>query len=190
MKPTTIKPIPPERATFDPNEQLASVFLSNVTDFKTRLNLRAVSTAFLNAEKQDASTHVDVGTTHTFGELCNAAGKFENAYEWFEKASEQDQGQSTFNKSASMFNLAVSLQNGEGVEKNLDEALKWCKRAAEAGSTEPKFSLATSFYSGSNGVQEDKAMAVTWLQRAGAESDRPDALAMLGHIFVHQRGWG
>ena len=80
MKPTTNAPIHSDLATFDPNEQLASVFLSNVTDFKTRLNLRAVSTAFLNAEKQDASTPVDVGTTHRFGEICYAAGNLENAY--------------------------------------------------------------------------------------------------------------
>ena len=106
MKPTTIKPIPPERATFDPNEQLASVFLSNVTDFKTRLNLRAVSTAFLNAEKQEPSTPVDVGTTHRFGEICYGSGNFKDAYEWFKKASEQDQGQATFNNRDSMYNLA------------------------------------------------------------------------------------
>jgi len=31
-------------------------------------------------------------------------------------------------------------------------------------------------------------MAVTWLQRAGAESDRPDALAMLGHLFINGDG--
>ena len=74
MEPTANTPIQPERATFDPNEQLASVFLSNVTDFKTRLSLRAVSTAFLNAEKQDASTPVDGETTHTFGIICYAAG--------------------------------------------------------------------------------------------------------------------
>jgi hypothetical protein len=74
MKPTTNTPIHPDLPTFDPNEHLASVFLSNVTDFETRLNLRAVSTAFLNAEKQDASTPVDGETTHTFGIICYAAG--------------------------------------------------------------------------------------------------------------------
>ncbi len=117
------------------------MLLSNVTDFKTRLNLRAVSTAFFIAEKQEPSTPVDVGTTHRFGEICYGSGNFKDAYEWFKKASEQDQGQSTFNKSASMFNLAVSLQNGEGVEKNLDEAFKWCKRAAEAGSSSSMLAL-------------------------------------------------
>ena len=171
MKPTTIKPIPPERATFDPNEQLASVFLSNVTDFKTRLNLRAVSTAFLNAEKQDASTPVDVGTTHRFGKICYGAGNLKSAYDWFKKASEQDQGESTFNNRDSMFILALCLEKGQGVEKNLDEALKWIKRAAEAGSSEAMVTLRFSYSEGSHGVEEDKAMAVMWLQRVVAEGD-------------------
>ena len=141
MNPTTNTPIHPDRATFDPNEQLASVLLSNVTDFKTRLNLRAVSTAFFIAEKQEPSTPVDVGTTHRFGEICYAAGNFKDAYAWLKKASEQHQGQSTFNNCASMSNLAACLKNGEGFEKNLDEAFKWCKRAAEAGSSSSMLAL-------------------------------------------------
>jgi hypothetical protein len=111
MKPSTNTPIHPDLPTFDPNEQLASVFLSNVTDFETRLNLRAVSTAFLNAEKQDASTPVDVGTTHRFGKICYGAGNLKSAYDWFKKASEQDQGESTFNNRDSMYNLAACLLN-------------------------------------------------------------------------------
>ena len=111
MNPTTNTPIHPDRATFDPNVQLASVLLSNVTDFKTRLNLRAVSTAFFIAEKQEPSTPVDVGTTHRFGEICYGSGNFKDAYEWFKKASEQDQGQATFNNRDSMYNLAACLLN-------------------------------------------------------------------------------
>jgi TPR repeat protein len=184
MNPITNTPIHPDRATFDPNEQLASVLLSNVTDFKTRLNLRAVSTAFFIAEKQEPSTPVDVGTTHRFGEICYAAGNLENAYEWFKKANEQDQGQSMFNNCDSMYNLAVSLQNGQGVEKNLDEALKWCKRAAEAGCSQAMESLGFSYFDGSHGVEKDKAMAVMWLERAVAEGDHPDALFILGHTYL------
>jgi len=147
------------------------VFLSNVTDFKTRLNLRAVSTAFLNAEKQDASTPVDVGTTHRFGNICYGSRKFKDACEWIRKSSEQDQGQSTFNNRDSMFILALCLEKGQGVEKNLDEALKWIKRAAEAGSSEAMVTLRFSYSEGSHGVEEDKAMAVMWLQRVVAEGD-------------------
>jgi TPR repeat protein len=171
MNTTTNTSIHPGRTTFDPNEQLASVFLSNVTDFKTRLNLRAVSTAFLNAEKQDASTPVDVGTTHRFGNICYGSRKFKDAYECIRKVSEQDQGQSTFNNRDSMFILALCLEKGQGVEKNLDEALKWIKRAAEAGSSEAMVTLRFSYSEGSHGVEEDKAMAVMWLQRVVAEGD-------------------
>jgi len=70
---------------------------------------------------------VDVGTTHRLGEICYGSGNFKDAYEWFKKASEQDQGQATFNNRDSMYNLAICLEQGQGVEKKSDEALKWCK---------------------------------------------------------------
>ena len=185
MNPTTSTPIHPDLPTFDPNEQLASVLLSNVTDFKTRLNLRAVSTAFFIAEKQEPSTPVDVGTTHTFGELCNAAGKFENAYEWFEKASEQDQGQSMFNNCDSMYNLAICLEQGQGVEKKSNEALKWCKRAAEAGCTQAMETLGSAYSKGLNAVEKDRGMSVMWLEQAVAEGDHPASLVILGQTYLH-----
>jgi TPR repeat protein len=188
MNPTTSTPIHPDLSTFDPNEQLASVLLSNVTDFKTRLNLRAVSTAFLHAERQDASTPVDVETTHRFGEICHKAGKHKHAYEWIKKASEQDQGQSTFNNCDSMLRLAACLQKGKGVEKNLDKAMKWCKRAAEAGSTHAMMLLGFSYFAGLQGVAKDKAMAVMWLQRAVAGGDHPNALFVLGQMFIKGDG--
>ena len=188
MNPTTSTPIHPDLPTFDPNEQLASVLLSNVTDFKTRLNLRAVSTAFLHAESQDASTPVDVETTHRFGEICHKAGKHKDAYEWIKKASEQDQGQSTFNNCDSMLRLAACLQKGKGVEKNLDKAMKWCKRAAEAGSTHAMMLLGFSYFAGLQGVAKDKAMAVMWLQRAVAGGDHPNALFVLGQMFIKGDG--
>ena len=188
MNPATSTPIHPDLSTFDPNEQLASVLLSNVTDFKTRLNLRAVSTAFLHAERQDASTPVDVETTHRFGEICHKAGKHKHAYEWIKKASEQDQGQSTFNNCDSMLRLAACLQKGKGVEKNLDKAMKWCKRAAEAGSTHAMMLLGFSYFAGLQGVAKDKAMAVMWLQRAVAGGDHPNALFVLGQMFIKGDG--
>jgi hypothetical protein len=188
MNPITSTPIHPDLPTFDPNEQLASVLLSNVTDFKTRLNLRAVSTAFLHAESQDASTPVDVEATHRFGEICHKAGKHKDAYEWIKKASEQDQGQSTFNNCDSMLRLAACLQKGKGVEKNLDKAMKWCKRAAEAGSTHAMMLLGFSYFAGLQGVAKDKAMAVMWLQRAVAGGDHPNALFVLGQMFIKGDG--
>ena len=181
MEPTANTPIQPERATFDPNEQLASVFLSNVTDFKTRLNLRAVSTAFLLAEKQNPSTPLDPRTTQTFGEFCEAAGNFKKSYEWFKKSVEQDEGQSA-RKAHSMFHLACCLQNGKGVEENPNEALKWCVRAAEAGSPDAMVSLGLTY---SGGVKEDKAKMVMWLQRAIAQGDRPEALVFLADVYLN-----
>jgi TPR repeat protein len=185
MNTTTNTSIHPDLLTFDPNEQLASVFLSNVTDFKTRLNLRAVSTAFFIAEKQDASTPVDVGTTHRFGNICYGSRKFKDACDWIRKSSEQDQGQSTFNNRDSMLRLAACLEKGQGVEKNSDEALKWLTRAAEAGCTQAMMILGFAYFLGSHDVKKDNAMVVMWLQRVVAEGDHPDALVVLGLTYLH-----
>ena len=70
-----------------------------------------------------------------------------------------------------MFILALCLEKGKGVEKNLDEAFKWIKRAAEAGSSEAMVTLGFSYSEGSHGVEEDKAMAFMLLQRVVAEGD-------------------
>ena len=185
MNPTNNTPIHPDIPTFDPNEQLVSVLLSNVTDLKTRLNLRAVSTALLNGEKQDASTPVDVGTTHRFGEICYGSGNFKDAYEWFKKASEQDQGQATFNNRDSMYNLAICLEQGQGVEKKSNEALKWCKRAAEAGCTQAMETLGSAYSKGLNVVEKDGGMSVMWLEQAVAEGDHPASLVILGQTYLH-----
>ena len=185
MNPTKNTPIHPDIPTFDPNEQLVSVLLSNVTDLKTRLNLRAVSTAFFIAEQQEPSTPVDVGTTHRFGEICYGSGNFKDAYEWFKKASEQDQGQATFNNRDSMYNLAICLEQGQGVEKNSDEALKWCKRAAEAGCTQAMETLGSAYSKGLNAVEKDGGMSVMWLEQAVAEGDHPASLVILGQTYLH-----
>ena len=87
-----------------------------------------------------------------------------------------------------MLRLAACLQKGKGVEKNLDKAMKWCKRAAEAGSTHAMMLLGFSYFAGLQGVAKDKAMAVMWLQRAVAGGDHPNALFVLGQMFIKGDG--
>ena len=144
-----------------------------------------MSTAFFIAEQQEPSTPVDVGTTHRFGEICYGSGNFKDAYEWFKKASEQDQGQATFNNCDSMYNLAICLEQGQGVEKKSNEALKWCKRAAEAGCTQAMETLGSAYSKGLNAVEKDGGMSVMWLEQAVAEGDHPASLVILGQTYLH-----
>ena len=61
--------------------------------------------------------------------LCKGIGTAldpAGAVEWFRKAADQD-------CSAAFYELGVCYENGEGVEKNLDEALSWYRKAVDGG---------------------------------------------------------
>ena len=65
--------------------------------------------------------------------------------------------------------LATKYALGEGVEKNLTEALKWYTKAAEKGDTKALTKLAIIYYYGQF-VPQDKAAAREWYRRSAAVS--------------------
>ena len=61
--------------------------------------------------------------------LCKGIGTAldpKSAVEWFRKAADQ-------NSPDAFYELGVCYENGEGVEKNLDEALTWYRKAVDGG---------------------------------------------------------
>ncbi len=65
-------------------------------------------------------------------------------------------------------NIGRMFHSGDGVPQNAELALKWFRRAAEAGLAEAQYELALRYLNG-DGVDEDETEARKWLQRA-AES--------------------
>ena len=57
-------------------------------------------------------------------------------------------------------------RSGDGVEKDLTEAIKWFKKAAEQGHEDAKWELANMYENG-DGVDRDIAEAVKWYNEAG-----------------------
>ena len=66
------------------------------------------------------------------------------------------------------FNLSTVYYNGEGVPKNLDEAIKWCRKAAEQGHVQAQYNLGRSFYNG-QGVRKNFADAAKWYLKAAQQ---------------------
>lgn len=66
------------------------------------------------------------------------------------------------------FNMAVMYDDGVGLPQNLQLALKWYKRAADAGLVDAQY-MVGRFYGGGRGVPQNPGIALFWfdLARAG-----------------------
>ena len=97
------------------------------------------------------------------------------AAQWFRRAAEHgiDSGQN---------NLGVLLGNGNGVRKNVEEALLWLKKASRAGNTCAAQNIAITYRE--NG---DLKTAFKWFRRASEAGDG-DALIQLGIHYYWGKG--
>ncbi|MFI5000110.1 MAG: tetratricopeptide repeat protein, partial [Reyranellales bacterium] len=74
-------------------------------------------------------------------------------------------------------NMGAAFLEGHGVERDLDKAVGWLRRAADQGDSGGQRNLALCYYEGW-GVPQDQAVAARWYERA-AEQDDADAQDML-----------
>jgi alpha/beta superfamily hydrolase len=75
---------------------------------------------------------------------------------------------------------------GDGVAKDLAEAVRWYQAAAERGNADAQNDLAVMYDAG-NGVTEDDAEAVRWYRRAAAAGN-PSAQYNLGLMYANGEG--
>src|SRR5579871_2170216 len=80
------------------------------------------------------------------------------------------------------FYLGVMYTDGEGVEKNLTEAMKWFRQAADQGSPDAQYNLGLAYSAGS-GVPRDSNEALRWFRLAAAQG-LADAEFSLGAMYV------
>lgn len=64
-----------------------------------------------------------------------------------------------------------------GVEKDMDEAVKWIRKAAEQGDAQAQYNLGVCYISG-DGVVPNKQEAMKWLRKA-AKQGHPQAKEIL-----------
>ncbi len=78
--------------------------------------------------------------------------------------------------------LGAAYASGEGVPKDVAEAVKWCHKAAEQGHAPAQFLLGAAYYSG-DGVPKDVVEAVKWCHKA-AEGGYALAQYQLGTMYL------
>ena len=66
-------------------------------------------------------------------------------------------------------NIGICYYNGESVETDKVEAVKWFYLSAEQGNAQAQYNLAYCYENG-EGVEENKAAAVAWLWKAAEQS--------------------
>ncbi|HEX5397629.1 MAG TPA: tetratricopeptide repeat protein, partial [Verrucomicrobiae bacterium] len=83
-------------------------------------------------------------------------------------------------------NLAMMYLNGDRVEQNYTEAVKWLRRAAEQGDVNSEYNLGVCFAEG-KGVPKDYSNAMSWYQKA-AEAHSAKAMVNLGMMYFQGKG--
>jgi len=82
--------------------------------------------------------------------------------------------------------LAVMYLNGEGVQRNDAEAIKWLTKAADQGVAEAQFLLGYMYDEG-KGVIENDAEAMKWLRKA-ADQGVAEAYNSIGALYASGKG--
>jgi TPR repeat protein len=117
-----------------------------------------------------------------YGDGCkNHAGKIvvrrsrRKAAQWFRQAAEHG-------LSAAQNTLGVVLSNGDGVRKNVDEALSWLRKAFHAGDVVAGQNIAITYRE-----IGDLRTAVKWFRKS-ADAGDGDALVQLGIHYYWGKG--
>jgi TPR repeat protein len=85
-----------------------------------------------------------------------------------------------------IFYAGIAYYKGRGVSKNLEEAVKWFRKAAEQGGAEAQCSLGVCYTTG-EGVAKDTTEAVKWYRKA-AEQEYARAQFNLGLCYAKGEG--
>ncbi|MGB7285301.1 MAG: peptidoglycan-binding protein [Salaquimonas sp.] len=83
-----------------------------------------------------------------------------------------------------LFEVARRYTDGDGVERNLEEAIVWYQKAAETGHAPAQYRLG-NFYEKGHGVTADPAEAAKWYSKAAAQGN---ALAMHNLAVLNAMG--
>jgi len=88
----------------------------------------------------------------------------------------------------SMLRIGRCYETGDGVGKNLTEAVKWYRMAAEQGHAQGMFELSKCYTFGF-GVRKNRVTAEKWLRMA-AEHGHVTAMFLLGQWHLREVGGG
>lgn len=86
-------------------------------------------------------------------------------------------------------NLGECYKRGEGVEKNLEESIKWYTLAAEGGQPNAQYQLGLFFFHGI-GVEKNLKEAVKWFTLSSENEEEPESRAQFILGRCYQDGTG
>lgn len=98
---------------------------------------------------------------------------------WYRQAAEQGFPEA-------QFSLGWCYATGQGVQKDMGEAIRWYEQSANQGNVAAQLQLGNLFNNG-QGVPKDKAMAAHWYEKA-AEQGNGGAQLILGGFYLKGQG--
>lgn len=101
-------------------------------------------------------------------EFLTSVGRDSAAFPWYMKLAE-------YGDADAEFVVAQDYESGKGTEKNLDEAFRWYRHAAQGGNIRGMLALAQHL------IDLKDSEARTWLERAAAKGD-PQAPVLLAQL--------
>jgi len=134
------------------------------------------------------------------------------ALRWFQRAARQGNVEAQYifaralkeENPEALFLMGLMYRTGDGVTKDIPEAVKWLQKAAKKGHLEAQYTLGAMYENG-DGVEKDRARASKWLKMAAekghdeagaallfleAENGDADAACKLAQNFELGRGVG
>lgn len=92
----------------------------------------------------------------------------------------------TAGDAAAQYGIGEKYAKGDGVSKNMEEAVKWLTKSAEQGNADAQMSLGALFVSG-RGVPKNSTEAAKWY-RLAAEQGRPAAQIQMSRMYLAGAG--
>ncbi|MBM4164940.1 MAG: sel1 repeat family protein [Lentisphaerae bacterium] len=84
------------------------------------------------------------------------------------------------------FLAARCYEDGIGVDRDMTEALRWYRDAADQGSVQAQNNLAWIHHQGFGGVPQDIAEALTWYRRAAEQGSIPAQCSLAGLLLADE----
>ncbi len=97
-----------------------------------------------------------------------------------------EQAANTQNHSAAQFNLGVLYERGEGVQKDLDTAVRWYEKAAQQNNVKAQYNLGYLLLEGF-GMPKNPVTALQWLEKAAHQGYAP-AEYQVGCAYLEAKG--
>jgi len=72
----------------------------------------------------------------------------------------------------SQYNLGWLYANGNGMNVDVDEALRWWQAAAKQGHADAQFAIGLAYITGEGGLEKNVDLAVRWFLRAAQQGHR------------------